>query len=85
MEVEYTTRLIQIIDAEAHKAEVERLAKEGWQLVPGVQPVAIYNLVRQKNIPAAAQPIAAAAAVGAPVLTIDDSKIFMMKPDGKLT
>ena len=63
-------------------AEVERLAKDGWQLVPGVQPIAIYNLVRQKNMPVSAPaPVSPQAGMG--TLGIDDSKIFMMR-DGKL-
>lgn len=80
MEVEYTTKMIPVGDPEVYKTEMEKLGKEGWMLVPGVQPVAIYSLVRQKNVPANPPTVAAGAT---PVLTIDDSKIFMIRADGK--
>lgn len=75
MEIEYTARLIPV--NENLMGEVEKLAKEGWQLVPGVQPVAIYNLVRPKNAPAFAAP--AATATGIATLSIDESKISLYR------
>lgn len=75
MEVEYATRVIAVNDQ--LMAEVEKLAKEGWQLVPGIQPVAIYNLVRPKGF--VAQSAAVLAAPGTATLTIDDSKIAIYR------
>lgn len=75
MEVEYTTRAIAVNDQ--LMSELEKLAKEGWQLVPGIQPVAIYNLVRPKGF--VAQPAAVLAVPGNATLNIDDSKIAIYR------
>lgn len=74
MEVEHDIKVLPVNDK--LQAEIEKLAKEGWTLVPGVQPVAIYHVVRAKQ-----QHISAPAGLGA--LHIDESKIGILR-DGKL-
>ena len=67
MELEHTVKVFPI--DENMKASVDALVREGWDMVPGVLPVAVYHLVRIK-------PTAQAPSVTAfGVLTIDDSKI----------
>jgi hypothetical protein len=58
-------------------AELNKLAAEGWQIVPGAPPFAVYYLTRQK--PQAK--MAEHAAQG--TLQIDDSKIHVVR-DGKI-
>lgn len=74
MEVEHDIKVIPVNDKMT--GEIEKLAKEGWTLVPGVQPVAIYHVVRQKNTHAAANS-------GHGTLLLDDSKIGILR-DGKV-
>lgn len=70
MEVEHDIKVIPVNDKMT--GEIERLAKEGWTLVPGVQPVAIYHVVRQKQ--ATAQ-----ASMGKGTMMIDDSRIGILR------
>lgn len=76
MEVEHDIKVIPV--NENLQGEIEKLAKEGWALVPGVQPVAIYHVVRPKHINSHLM-----APAGKGSLSIDDSKIHIMR-DGKL-
>lgn len=70
MEVEHD---IKVIPLTANlQAELERLTKEGWILVPGVQPIAIYHVVRQKAVAAQAN-----TAIG--TMTIDESKVQILR------
>ncbi len=69
MEVEYAHRAIAV--DENFQAEVEKLSAEGWQLLPGATPIALYHLVRAK-----AQPATAPGVKGR--LIIDDSKVFII-------
>ncbi len=72
MEVEHDVKMIPI--DEHFQAEVEKLAKEGWQFLPGIKPIAIYHVARAKQAPPSA--------AGMGQLTIDDSKVIILKPDG---
>jgi hypothetical protein len=51
-------------------AEIKKLMAEGWELMPGVKPVAVYHVVRLKNRPPAS------AAIGE--MRIDESKVFVI-------
>lgn len=70
MEVEHD---IKVIPVNANlQGEIERLTKEGWTLVPGVQPVAIYHVVRPKRATAQAN-------MGQGTMMIDESKIGILR------
>ena len=73
-EIEHAVKVIPI-DA-GLQDEVKRLEAEGWQLMPGVQPVAVYHVARVKGQQMAAQS-------GAGQVWIDDSKVHILR-DGKL-
>jgi hypothetical protein len=68
---------------------LQGLEKEGYQLVPGVTPVAVYHLVRAKSavVPqpetTGNPPPKIEDSTGGPQFkfTIDDSKIFVKKPN----
>jgi hypothetical protein len=81
MEVEHKVVCVPI--DENHQGELEALEKQGYQLIPGIPPVAVYHLARPKP---------AVQAEGGQItnsdgpqfkLTIDDSKIFVQKPAGE--
>ena len=73
-EVEHTVKTLQITPN--LQAEIHALEAEGWQLVPGVLPVIVYHLVRQKNAPAVVQ-----GALGQ--IKVDETKVHILR-DGKL-
>lgn len=70
MEVEHDIKVIPLTPN--LQAELERLTKEGWILVPGVQPIAIYHVVRQKAATAQAN-----TAIG--TMMIDESKVQILR------
>ena len=73
-EVEHKIEVIPI-DANIQK-KLESLEIERWQVVPGVQPVAIYHLVRMKVQPSAQQ-----GAFGQ--IKVDETKVHVLR-DGKM-
>lgn len=75
MDVEHTIKTISMLPAEDFKTEVDRLQQEGWQLVPGVPPVAIYHLIRDKRMTGANT-----GARGG--ITLKDEGVLILKPDG---
>lgn len=52
--------------------QVNALVREGWNTVPGVPPVAVYHLVREKRKSFGA----------AGVMQVDDSKIMIIPANG---
>lgn len=72
MEVEHDIKVLPV--NESLQGEIEKLAKEGWALVPGVQPVAIYHVVRPKHSTSHIM-----APTGKAHLSIDDSRIHIMR------
>lgn len=73
IEVEHDVKAIPL-DANLQK-EVERLAADGWELMPGVTPVGIYHIIRAKERDKALS------AGGVGRLTIDESKVFILRDD----
>lgn len=57
------------------QANVKKLVDEGWIIVPKIPPVAVYHLIRPKVKPALA-------AGGVAHLTVDDTKVFILRADG---
>ena len=57
------------------QAKIEAKAAEGWQLVPGFPPVALYHLMR--NHPLLQTAVEAK-------LGIDDEKVMILRADGRL-
>ena len=75
-EIEHCVKVLELNDS--FQGQVKALEAEGWQLVPGVLPVAVYHLIRMK------QPVGQSnQAGGFGDLRIDDSKIGILR-DGKL-
>ena len=75
-EIEHTVKVLELDDG--FQEQVKALEAQGWQRVPGVLPVAVYHLIRVKQVESHANQ---AGALG--VLKIDDSKIGVLR-DGKL-
>lgn len=73
-EIEHDVKVIPI-DARL-QGEVKKLEAEGWELMPGVAPIAVYHLVRIKNKAPFAQ-----SAQG--TFGVDDNKVHILR-DGKL-
>lgn len=73
-EIEHVVRTFTVDDN--LQAEIEKLQADGFQTIPGIPPVIVYHLMRQKS-----QPVAASAGLGK--LSIDDSKVMIIR-DGKM-
>lgn len=69
-ELEHTLKIIPIDDD--YLIEIANLNKEGWQLMPGVKPLAIYQLIRRKGGARIAEP------TGRGEMLIDESKVFVI-------
>lgn len=97
MQIEYAFRVLALDDT--LQAEVQKLEAEGYSMVPGVVPVALYQLFRpvmsQPGIPQQTNAGPAVAdATHAPhqgdtfgvthKLNIDESKIAVLRADGTL-
>ena len=76
MDVEHAIKVLPI--DEQLQNNLQSLVKTGWELVPGVQPVAIYHVVRVKKDDAPS--------IGGGVLSmsLDDSKVMVVGPNGKV-
>lgn len=78
MDIEFTVR---VIDIDEHlQDKIQEMLKEGWSLVSGTKPVAIYHLQRIKQI-SAAQGLMGAAGQGG--VGVDESQVFILR-NGKL-
>jgi hypothetical protein len=75
LEFEYDVKSIPV-DAKFNDT-VAQLIKDGWQIVQGVKPVAIYHVIRQKTP-------APSFGGGLGVITIDESKVHILRKDGTL-
>ena len=73
-DIEHDVKVIPIDDN--LQATVKKLEGEGWNLMPGVLPVAVYHVVRMKG-----KPLMAQSAIG--TLGVDDAKVHVLR-DGKL-
>ncbi len=69
MELEYHTTMIPI--TETFQEEVQKLVNEGWEVLPGTKPVAVYHLVRIKK--------QFASVGGLGTFKIDESKISIIR------
>ena len=76
MPLEFSTVLVALDNQDSHNKQMQALAQEGWMLVPGITPQAIYQLCRQPGAPA--QP-AMTEAAGQATLSIDESKITILR------
>lgn len=75
-EVEHDIKTLPI-DANLETA-VKKLEAEGWELMPGITPVAIYHVVRMKG---GSRPMVGQSGFG--TLGVDDTKVHILR-DGKL-
>ena len=74
MEIEHDIKVITFDDN--LPSELEKLSKDGWLAIPGIAPVVVYHLVRTKS--------QMASVGGNSHLTVDDSKVFILKADGSI-
>jgi hypothetical protein len=85
-ELEYKT-LTSFLGPE-QQAQLDALAKDGWQVMQGTQPVAIFSLVRVKPQKRSADELASIGGFGD--LKIDETKIHhirggrVVNPDGTI-
>ncbi len=75
IEIEHDVKVIPI-DADLQK-EIEKFVADGWELMSGVVPVAIYHVVRAKDRSKALS------AGGIGHMAIDESKVMILR-DGKI-
>lgn len=68
MQIEHEVKVIPI--DENFQTEVEKLRSDGWEIVPGVKPIAIYHLARLKKEEKGLG--------GVGRLVIDDSKVSII-------
>lgn len=71
MDVEFTVKVLEI--DEQLQDKIQAMLAEGWQLVSGTKPVAIYHVQRMK----AAAALLAVAGMGG--VKIDESKIHVLR------
>ena len=76
MEIEHEVKVLPIDDK--LQSEVQKLQKEGWEVAAGTLPVAVYHLVRIKR------PAPPSAGAGMAQLSIDDTKVGILKADGTM-
>ena len=72
---------------EKFPGEVEKLRSEGWQTDPDVPPVVVYHLYRRtlgagETLPSGLDPLFAAGIKAE--MKIDDDKVVVRKPDGRM-
>ena len=72
--MELDTKKIELPVDEHLEEKLRELEKEGWGLVPGIKPIAIYTLCRLK--PAAPPPTTGGMGFGR--LLIDDAGVMVM-------
>lgn len=80
MPLEFKTALLPLDNQENHQRTLQALAQEGWMIVPGITPKAIYELCRQ---PGAQPQPSMTEASGVATLSIDESKVGILR-DGKM-
>jgi hypothetical protein len=78
MDVEFTVKTLEI--DEHLQDKINEMLAEGWQLVSGTKPVAVYHVQRMKNMPRA-QGLLAAGGFGG--VKINEDEIFILR-NGKL-
>lgn len=72
-EYEYQTRMLAISDKIGE--ELAALENDGWEILPGAAPVAIYQLRRIKG--------RFASVAGRGGMSIDESKVYVIGPNGE--
>lgn len=78
MDVEFAVKAVEI--DEHLETKIKALLVEGWSLVSGTKPVAIYHMQRVKS---ATAPQALLSAAGSGSIAIDENQIFILR-NGKL-
>lgn len=74
-EIEHVVKVLTL--DESFGAELKRLEEEGYELLPGVLPVVVYNLIRKKK----ADDAPTGMALGK--IKIDETKVHVLR-DGNL-
>jgi len=77
MDIEFAVKTIEV--DEHLEQNIKAMLAEGWQLVSGTKPVAIYHVQRARQ--AAAQSFGFMGAQGG--IALDESKVFILR-NGKL-
>jgi hypothetical protein len=77
MEIEH--KLVCLPIDEKQMGELQALEKQGYTLLPGIPPVTVYHLIRQKAAAEQSTTKPNEPPSGPLKLTIDDSKIMVVK------
>jgi hypothetical protein len=77
MDIEHDVKMVRV--GPDFQKDVEQLRVDGWKLVPGTTPVAIYTMFREKI--AADVPIDVGFAQGEMIM--DDTKVGILRSNGK--
>jgi hypothetical protein len=78
MDIEFAVKTIEI--DERLQDKIKEMLAEGWQLVSGTKPVAVYHVQRMKQMPQVQSLMGAAGAGG---IKVDEDQIFILR-NGKL-
>ena len=78
MDIEFSVRTIEI--DEHLQDKIQQMLKEGWSLVSGTKPVAIYHVQRIKQI---SMPQSFGAVAGAGGVALKEDQVFILR-NGKL-
>ncbi len=73
----YETKVISLPINPGLQAEVEKLAAEGWQQLPGTEPLAVYYLMRARGAASLVSPTVEGKMI------IDESKVFIRDKNGR--
>jgi hypothetical protein len=78
MDIEHDIKVVKI--GPDFQKDVDQLGADGWKIFPGVTPVAVYTMFREKNAPAELIP---PESVAQGEMHIDDPLVGIIKANGK--
>jgi hypothetical protein len=79
MDVEHDTKVVKI--GPDFQKDIDQLTTDGWRLLPGAQPVAIYQMFREKDVPAELPLPGESIAQGE--MHVDDTLVGIVRSNGK--
>jgi hypothetical protein len=79
LDIEYDVKMV--LNDESYQDTIKEIQDEGWVPLGTVKSVTIIHVVRQKHKP---QPVQPEVGGGFGTVAIDDTKVHILGPDGKL-
>jgi hypothetical protein len=76
MDIEHDTKIVKI--GPDFQKDIDQLTADGWRLLPGAQPVAIYQMFREIDIPVETPPGFAQGE-----MHVDDTLVGIIRQNGK--